>query len=94
MTHYSINFSSEALNDIKNLIKFVKSQVKASIDKLIKNPFMGNRLERDLKGLWSMHVGDYRIIYEIIEKHKKIIIYTVDSRKTVYRKKWLRNKGK
>lgn len=91
---YIIQFAGEAFRDIHNLSKFIKIQVKHGIDKLCNNPFLGDYLERELKGLWSLHIGDCRIIYEIIEKRKGIIIYTVDFRKTVYRKKWLKKRAK
>lgn len=90
---YNIWFSSEAFKNIRNLSKFTKFQVREGIDKLIVNPFTGDKLKRELKGLRSLHVGDYRVIYEIIEKQKRIIIYAVDSRKIIYLKKWLRKKA-
>lgn len=91
---YIIQFAPAAFRDIQNLPKFIKLQIKVGIDKLRNDPFIGDCLERELKGLWSLHIGDYRVIYEIIEKQKKVIIYTADFRKTVYGKKHLRKKAR
>ena len=36
--------------------------------------------------LWVLRVGDYRILYEIIEKDKKARIFFIGHRRNIYRK--------
>ncbi len=44
--------------------------------------FAGKRLTGHLTGLFSLRIGDYRIIYQLSEN--KVIIRTVGHRRTVY----------
>jgi mRNA-degrading endonuclease RelE of RelBE toxin-antitoxin system len=49
-----IVFTDQAQNDINNLSKFIKSQVKEAIKRIAIDPVTeGFELYRDLKGLWS-----------------------------------------
>ena len=49
------------------------------------DPCVGKPLRGNLAGKWSLRVGDYRIIYEINEDEKIIILYDTEHRKNVYK---------
>jgi mRNA-degrading endonuclease RelE of RelBE toxin-antitoxin system len=36
------------------------------------------------RGIWSARVGDYRVLYAILEEEKTILVVKVDLRKKVY----------
>jgi mRNA interferase RelE/StbE len=40
----------------------------------------------DLKGFYKLRVGDWRIVYEVKEKEKEIIVHAVDRRDKVYKR--------
>lgn len=64
-------------NNIKQLLK------KAIEQKLTTAPQVyGKPLRHTLKNLWSLRVGDYRIIYQI--KEKTVLILKIGHRKEVY----------
>ena len=46
------------------------------------HPHVGKSLHGRLKGLYSLRIGDYRVIYEI--RHQRIILHAVGHRRTVY----------
>jgi mRNA interferase RelE/StbE len=45
-------------------------------------PETGKRLHGRLKGLFSLRIGDYRVVYEI--RKEKVILHIVEHRRTVY----------
>ena len=71
--------------DMKN--KFVIK--KAIEERLTTHPeIYGKPLQRTLKGYWRLRVGDYRIVFRILEK--KILILGIIHRKNIY--KQIRNR--
>lgn len=45
----------------------------------------GYKLVGELKGYYSIHVAEYRLVYQIEAGEKKVIIYRIRHRKDVYR---------
>ena len=45
-------------------------------------PETGKRLHGSLKGLFSLRIGDYRVVYEI--RKEKVILHMVEHRRSVY----------
>lgn len=88
---HDVHFTKQALQDIKALPRFIKKQVQTAIDNLASDPTReGLELERELKGLWSCHVGDYRIICEV---QPRILIYAVGHRKDIYLSTFLQDQA-
>ena len=53
---------------------------------LIDNPHrVGGRLQRELAGLHSARRGAYRVIYEIDDDQRAVIVLRIDHRSRVYR---------
>jgi mRNA interferase RelE/StbE len=46
---------------------------------------VGKPLQRDLKGLWSARRGPYRVVYEIDEAARRVVVLRIDHRADVYR---------
>jgi mRNA interferase RelE/StbE len=65
--------------DLKN-----KAMIKKAIEeRLMTNPeIYGKPLRRTLKGYWKMRVGEYRVIFKVVEK--KIMVFGIINRKDVY----------
>ncbi|MGZ4242515.1 MAG: type II toxin-antitoxin system RelE family toxin [Actinomycetota bacterium] len=49
------------------------------------DPEAGYRLRGRLKGLWSLRVGTYRIIYEVRERGKLVRVCAIRHRAVAYR---------
>jgi len=55
---------------------------------LLDNPHrVGGQLQRELAGLRSARRGAYRIVYEISENDKAVIVHRIDHRSSVYRRR-------
>ena len=53
---------------------------------LIDNPHrVGAPLQRELDGLHSARRGAYRIVYEVLDKDRVVVVHRIDHRSTVYR---------
>jgi mRNA interferase RelE/StbE len=46
---------------------------------------VGKPLRRDLERLWSARRGPYRVVYEIDEAAKRVVVLRIDHRADVYR---------
>lgn len=73
---------------VKSDLSFLNRDILFRIEKAItsrlqKSPFdYGKPLTANLRGFWSMRVGDYRIVYRVI--HEEITIFAILHRKDVY----------
>ena len=75
----NIQFISEAIKDYKSLDGNVKHLVDEKIEKLKKNPFLGealgNKNNIDLTGFYKLYIAkkSYRIVYRILKNKIEII---------------------
>jgi len=77
-------FTKEFLRRLKQLDKQTQIRILKNVKTLEGNPFTGKQLTGRLSGLFSLRVGNYRIIYQTSEN--TIIIRTVGHRRTVYKR--------
>ncbi len=88
ITEYEVFVTREFKRAFKPLArkdKELREAVSKVVEKLKKDPKSGKPLSYDLAGKWSVRVGRvYRIIYEIDEENKRIILLTIGHRKKVY----------
>jgi len=76
---FRIQFIPEAVKDYKSLDRSIKNQVNNEIEKLKKNPFLGdalgNKYEMDLTGFYKIYLLKkvYRIVYRIFKDKIEII---------------------
>jgi len=54
----------------------------ANLDDIRPEPYKG-----DLAGLYKFRVGDYRVIYQILQDEQTIVIHQVGHRSEIYRKR-------
>lgn len=55
------------------------------IEDLAEHPFIGKQLKADLKGSWSVRVGNYRIIYKVMQSRLTVQVIDVGHRKDIYK---------
>jgi mRNA interferase RelE/StbE len=82
----NIEFTKEAVRDLDALERSQPkyfNRVLSKIQSLVDDPLSGKQLVGPLNGKWSLRVGDYRIIYEIVTT--TIYILTINHRREVYK---------
>jgi len=81
---YSVILTKGFLKQFHRLPREIKTRITRRVEELAVNPYLGLRLSGQLEGLWKDRIGQYRIIYEIDETTKRIILHDADLRKRVY----------
>ena len=86
---YHIRILDAAARELARLDKPVGRRVvrrvkwlAANLDNL--NP---QSLAGDLTGLYKLRVGDYRVLYEILQDEQTIVIHKIGQRREVYRRR-------
>lgn len=84
---YDLHFSDAALRKLNDLDKKVGWRVvkrliwlARNLDNITPEPLTGK-----LAGLYKFRVGDYRVLYDILDEKEHIIIYKIGHRKEIYR---------
>jgi|GEM_PF-289955 mRNA interferase RelE/StbE len=77
-----IRYALDIKKQISSLDKKILEQILKKTEQLIENPNLGKPLQNEFSGCRSLHIGQYRVIYEI--KSDKIYILTVGHRKNIY----------
>ena len=82
---YEIIISPRALKDLKNLPKDVTARVVSTLEQMQNDPI--NSVSR-LKNspLYSVHVGEYRVVLDILHKKLIILVVRVGHRRNIYKK--------
>ncbi|MBL7544050.1 MAG: type II toxin-antitoxin system RelE/ParE family toxin [Bdellovibrionaceae bacterium] len=83
---YKVEYLESIKEDLKSISKANKDQIRKAIEKkLAANPIeFGKPLQYSLKGLRRLRVGDYRIIFQIEEENKVVLIVKIGHRREVY----------
>lgn len=73
-------------DDIPALPKTMRERIRTAVnDRLGVDPkSYGKPLQKELRGLYRLRVGDYRVIYEIDFQENTVIISAIKHRRYVY----------
>ncbi len=76
-------YSTETFDKLfSKLPKNIQEGIKKKVKEIVENPTMGKRLHGVLKGKRSIHIGKYRIIYEM--RGEVIYLLFCGLRKNIY----------
>lgn len=84
MKPFTLIYTPEARSRVRHLHPAIKKEIRAAIEEIAENPWEGKRLQRELFGLFSLRVKNYRIIYTVDETKKVLKILTLGLRRTIY----------
>lgn len=85
MAEYSIAFARSARRELEVLDSSVLSRILPKIESLSLHPRPhGSRKLTGEKYLWRIRIGDYRVIYSILDKERRIDITAVRHRREAY----------
>jgi len=79
---YKLLIDDKVVKDLKKIDHNWRAKILIAIKtKLVENPYLGKKLVGDLSPYYRLRVGDYRVLYEIIENKVMIIVVKVKHRK-------------
>lgn len=75
----------KAKKELKKLPQKERRKILRLLEQLEDNPFIGKKLEGELKGHYSIRIWPYRVIYQVLKKETMIIILRIAHRQGVYK---------
>jgi len=86
VAEYSVEFVASAAKEFRSLPTALKRRVGLTIDSLSETPFpVGVRKLHGHRRLYRVRVGQYRVVYEIDEQRKLVLVTRIRNRREVYR---------
>lgn len=85
MGNYKVDITNSARKEIKNLDSQIIKRIIEKLKSLEENPFPSGYKKLIARNGYRIRIGDYRIIYNILETEKIVRVYKVGHRKDVYR---------
>jgi len=85
MAKYSIHFKASAEKEFNNLDKVTSERIEAKIDLLENNPYLPGSKKLQGESSLRLRVGDYRIIYEVNETNKTVMVFKIGHRSKIYK---------
>ena len=76
---FRIIFHKSADKKLSKLSQSDRVRISKVIESLAINPYFGKKLHGELEGSRRIRVGDFRIIYDILESEKIVLIHAIGS---------------
>jgi mRNA interferase RelE/StbE len=85
--NFQVILLSQTLKFYKNSSVELAKKLDKCFEDLEKNPFFGPNIKllKTKKKLYRYKIGNYRVIYEIDKKHKRVGILLISQRHSVYK---------
>ncbi len=84
--HYSIRIKRSAERELARISRPQRQRIIAAIDHLATEPLAGSPLKGGLRGLRRIRVGDYRVVYELLDAELVVLVVRVAHRREAYRR--------
>ena len=81
---YAVRFTRTVADKVANLHPDIKKTLRAAIQEISREPYSGKELQEELFGFLSYRFKRYRIIYQVNEEDKAVLVYTIGHRRDVY----------
>jgi mRNA interferase RelE/StbE len=84
--HYSIRYTESASRSLKQLERGTQARITARILALADDPYPpGTRKIKGEQHAYRIRVGDYRVVYDVLEDAVVVLVLRIGHRKDVYR---------
>ena len=83
---YSLQIKASAAKALAKIPKPSRIRLIEAIDRLRNEPHAGGVLKGEFAGLRRIRVGNYRVVYEVVDDQLVILVIRVAHRKDVYRR--------
>ena len=81
---YSIEVSKTFIKDFKKIPKAFHKIINSKIAELETNPYIGKKLVGNLKDIWRIRIGTYRVAYSIHDGKLVVLLLKAGHRKDFY----------
>ena len=83
---FAVRFSGSAARSLKKLPLPIRVRISRAIDALAENPLPpGARKLKGDESSYRIRVGDYRVVYDVLQDVLVILVLRVGHRKDIYR---------
>lgn len=82
---YSVRIKRSASRELARIPQPARTRLVHAIDGLGEQPLIGSVLKGGLRGLRRLRVGDYRIVYELLDHELVVLVVRVARRGDAYR---------
>ncbi len=83
--NYSLRLKASALKALRRVQKKDRLRLIEAIDRLRQSPHAGGVLKGEFSGLRRIRVGNYRVVYEVMDEQLVILVVRLGHRKDIYR---------
>jgi mRNA interferase RelE/StbE len=86
---YSLRLLQSANRELDQLDSQIANRIVERLEWLAENldKIKPKALTGELRGLYKIREGDYRIIYQILRKENAILVHAIGHRRDIYRKR-------
>lgn len=84
---YSVRIKQSATKELARIPHRDRIRIVRAIDRLGEHPLTGRILRGEYQGLRRVRVGNYRIVYEVIQSALIVLVVRVGHRREVYRRR-------
>lgn len=77
-------YTDAARKTIVSLAPELKTHIRQACEAIVKNPYQGKSLKRELAPLWSWAYKRYRVIYRIDHQNSCVTIIAIGHRRDIY----------
>ncbi len=82
---YSVRIKRSAARELADIPNPARTRIVEAIDSLREEPLTGRPLKGGLRGLRRLRVGDYRVVYELLDGELVLLVVRVAHRSDAYR---------
>ena len=83
---YSVRIKRSAAKELARIPQQDRLRIVHAIDSLGEHPLKGSPLKGEKRGLRRLRVGDYRIVYEVLDGELVVLVVRVAHRREAYRR--------
>lgn len=82
---YSLDFSKQAIKELEKINEPFYSHIKQAIFNLTENPRPNGCKKLKGRDSYRIRIGNYRVIYDVLDKKLIVDIITLGHRKDIYK---------
>lgn len=82
---YSVRIKRSAARELANIPNPTRTRIVHAIDSLSEEPLAGRPLKGGMRGLRRLRIGDYRVVYELLDDELVVLVVRVAHRSDAYR---------